>query len=84
MLVLSRKTNESILIDGNIRVTVTRIRGNQVRLGIEAPGTVRVYREELRPNAGPDGAVAQELPGVASRLRNRSRIDSSQSSAGRP
>jgi carbon storage regulator len=47
MLVLSRKLNESIVIDGNIRVMVVGFRGNQVRLGIEAPGSVPIYREEL-------------------------------------
>jgi len=47
MLVLSRKTDETIIIDGGIRVTVVSIRGNQVRLGIEAPGSVKIFREEL-------------------------------------
>jgi len=47
MLVLSRKLDESIIIDGEIRITVLSIRGNQVRLGIEAPSQVGVYREEL-------------------------------------
>ena len=44
MLVLSRKPNETIVIDGNIRITVVSIRGNQVRLGIEAPDQVGIYR----------------------------------------
>ncbi len=47
MLVLSRKLNEAIVIDGNIRVTVVGIKGNQVRLGIEAPSHIGIYREEL-------------------------------------
>ena len=47
MLVLTRKPNTTIVIDGCIRVTVLGIRGNQVRLGIEAPGQVGIYREEL-------------------------------------
>lgn len=47
MLVLSRKPNETIVIDGGIRITVAGIRGNQVRLGIEAPLSVAVLREEL-------------------------------------
>jgi carbon storage regulator len=47
MLVLSRKLNESIVIDGDIRVTVVSIHGNQVRLGTEAPESVRIFREEL-------------------------------------
>ena len=40
MLVLSRHENEAIVIDGRIRVTVVEIRGNQIRLGIEAPKDV--------------------------------------------
>jgi carbon storage regulator len=47
MLVLSRKLNETIIIADNIRVTVVGIRHNQVRLGIEAPTQVAIYREEL-------------------------------------
>jgi carbon storage regulator len=47
MLVLTRKLNESICIGDNIRLTVVEIRGNKVRLGIEAPQDVRVHREEL-------------------------------------
>ncbi len=47
MLVLSRKFNESIVIDGGIKITVVEIRGNQIRLGIEAPMEVGVMREEL-------------------------------------
>jgi carbon storage regulator len=47
MLVLSRKLNEKIVIGGNIVVTVVRVDRNQVRLGIEAPGDVRIFREEV-------------------------------------
>jgi carbon storage regulator len=47
MLVLSRKLNEKIVIDGGIVLTVVKIDRNQVRLGIEAPSDVRVYREEI-------------------------------------
>jgi carbon storage regulator len=47
MLVLSRKLNEKIVIDGGIVVTVVKIDRNQVRLGIEAPPQVRVFREEI-------------------------------------
>ncbi len=49
MLVLSRKLNEKIVIDGGIVVTVVKIDRNQVRLGIEAPGHIPVYREEILP-----------------------------------
>ncbi len=47
MLVLSRKLNEKIVIDGGIVISVVKVDRNQVRLGIEAPADVRVYRQEL-------------------------------------
>ena len=49
MLVLSRKKNQSIIIDGNISIEVLQIKGNTVRLGIKAPNSVRVLRGELKP-----------------------------------
>ena len=49
MLVLSRKLNEKIVINGNIVVTVVKIDRNQIRIGIQAPGDVPVYREEILP-----------------------------------
>ncbi len=52
MLVLSRKINEKIVIDGNIVVTVVKIDRNQVRIGIEAPGDVRIFREEILSGVG--------------------------------
>ena len=47
MLVLSRKKNESIVIDEKIVITIVEIRGDKVRLGIEAPKEVPVHREEV-------------------------------------
>jgi carbon storage regulator len=47
MLVLSRKKNESIVIDDNIVITVVEIRGDKVRLGIQAPREVPVHRSEI-------------------------------------
>ncbi|REJ72281.1 MAG: carbon storage regulator [Planctomycetota bacterium] len=47
MLVLSRKKNESIIIDDRITVTVVEIRGDKVRLGIEAPREVPIHRSEV-------------------------------------
>lgn len=47
MLVLSRKLNESIVINGNIIVTLVDIRGDKARLGIEAPIDVTVHRLEV-------------------------------------
>jgi len=47
MLVLSRKRNEQLVIDGEIVITVVDIRGDKVRLGIEAPASISVHREEV-------------------------------------
>ena len=47
MLVLSRKKNESIVIDDKVTVTVVEIRGDKVRLGIVAPKEVPVHRQEV-------------------------------------
>ena len=47
MLLLARKAGQSVVIDGNIRVTVDRIRGRVVRLKVEAPREIRVDREEV-------------------------------------
>ncbi|MCL5410262.1 MAG: carbon storage regulator CsrA [Patescibacteria group bacterium] len=47
MLVLARKVGQSIIIDDNIEILVIEVRGDQVRLGIEAPRTIPVHRKEL-------------------------------------
>jgi len=47
MLVLSRKKNESIVIGSNVTITVIDIRGDKVRLGIDAPIEVSVHRKEV-------------------------------------
>ncbi len=47
MLVLSRKKNESIVINNDITVVVVEIRGDKVRLGVEAPKEVPVHRREV-------------------------------------
>ncbi len=47
MLVLSRKKNESIVINNDITITVVEIRGDKVRLGIVAPKEVPVHRQEV-------------------------------------
>lgn len=51
MLVLSRKENERIRLGDSIVVTVVRLSGDKVRLGIEAPADVVVLRDELQPHS---------------------------------
>jgi carbon storage regulator len=66
MLVLTRKVGESIIIDGDVTVTVIALDGNKVRLGILAPPEVRVDREEIHQmrsqfsNASPRDLVGTE------------------------
>jgi carbon storage regulator len=47
MLILSRKINEKIMIGDDVSVSILEIRGDQVRLGVEAPKTVKVFRQEV-------------------------------------
>ena len=47
MLILSRKINETIVINDNIKVTVLEVRGDKVRLGVEAPKSINVDRKEV-------------------------------------
>jgi carbon storage regulator len=64
MLVLSRKLNEKIVIDGGIVVTVVKIDRNQIRLGIEAPSHVRVFREEIAGDTRPAAVGRAVAAGV--------------------
>lgn len=64
MLVLSRKKNESIVINDDITVVVVEIRGDKVRLGVEAPKEVPVHRREvfdaIRRNEAAGGGQASD------------------------
>ena len=60
MLVLSRKKNESIVINDDITVVVVEIRGDKVRLGIEAPKEVPVHRREVYEAIKQSNSVSNE------------------------
>lgn len=66
MLVLSRKKNESIVINNDITIVVVEIRGDKVRLGVEAPKEVPVHRREVyealqqQPPLPPPGAAGEK------------------------
>jgi carbon storage regulator len=64
MLVLSRKQNERIRVGDSVVVTVVRVSGDKVRIGIEAPPNVRVLRDELEVEALGDVTLdaSAELP----------------------
>ncbi len=71
MLVLSRKTNESIVIAENIVITVVEIQGGKVRLGIVAPKDVPVHRQEVFDAiqaGGADTSKVKQSPPVRKHL----------------
>ena len=55
MLVLARKINQKIIIDDHTVVTIVKIGKDYVRLGIEAPDQVKIFREEIYPSEANDG-----------------------------
>lgn len=68
-MILTRRVGESVVIDNNIIVTVVEVRGDAVRIGIDAPRSVDVHREEVyrelqeanRQAASPDSEAIEEL-----------------------
>jgi carbon storage regulator len=59
MLILTRRTNERLMVGDEVTVTVLGVRGNQVRLGIEAPADVPVHREEVYQRIQAEAAAAR-------------------------
>lgn len=47
MLILSRKTNEKIVIGDSITISIIEVRGDQVKIGVDAPRSVKVFRQEV-------------------------------------
>ena len=64
MLVLSRHRDESIMIGDNIVITIVDIRGDKVRLGIQAPTNVPVHREEIYEAIKREASAASETAKV--------------------
>ena len=73
MLVLSRKEAERIRLGDSIVITVIRIGGDKVRLGIQAPSDVLVLREELEPHELEALQKAQNLDGIEIEVRDEVR-----------
>ena len=67
MLVLSRKKNESIVINNDVTVTVVEIRGDKVRLGIVAPKEVPVHRQEVYEAIHGQGSTVPPTPVVVNK-----------------
>ncbi|MGN0378881.1 MAG: carbon storage regulator CsrA [Butyrivibrio sp.] len=64
MLALSRKKNESIIINNDIEITVLDIKGDQVKIGITAPKSVPVYRKEVYLQIKESNEAASTADGV--------------------
>jgi carbon storage regulator CsrA len=60
MLILTRRVGESVVIGTEVTVTVLRVKGNQVRLGVDAPKSVSVQREEIFHRMQREGGVEDE------------------------
>lgn len=65
MLVLTRKSGEGIIIGDRIKVIVVEVKGNQVKLGIEAPEELTVYREEVYRKIKEENIMAAQVESVA-------------------
>ena len=64
MLALSRKRDESLIIDNNIEITILDIRGDQVKIGISAPKEIPIYRKEVYLQIQEANKQAMEVDGA--------------------
>ncbi len=82
MLILTRKPGESIFIGDQIKVTIVEIKGSQIRLGVEAPKDLRIYREEIyqqileenKQAAGPEGS-ASDVESIAAQWKSTAKTE---------
>jgi len=60
MLILSRKVNEKVMIGDDISISIIEVRGDQVRIGVDAPRNVKVYRQEVYDAIKAENKAASE------------------------
>lgn len=70
MLALARKVNESIVVNDNIEITILEVKGDQIKIGIEAPKNVPIYRKEIytQIQEANEAAANTASPDVLSKL----------------
>ena len=76
MLILTRKTGESIMIGDTIEIQVVELKGDQVKIGINAPRNVKLYRKEVyeaihEENAAAAASSAAALPSLNDMLKKK-------------
>lgn len=71
MLILSRRESERVYLGEDIVLTIVRVNGDKVRIGVEAPPNIKILRTELELEASPDTSMHHSLP-VSAELNTNS------------
>ncbi|RME58111.1 MAG: carbon storage regulator [Candidatus Dadabacteria bacterium] len=74
MLILTRKQGESVFIGDDIKVTVVEVKGHQIRIGIDAPKEIRIYREEIYYQILEENKKAAALSEQASAIESLDKV----------
>ena len=70
MLALSRKKNEALIINNNIEITILEVKGDQVKVGIEAPREIPVYRKEVYLQIQEANSASSDASSAMEALKN--------------
>ncbi len=70
MLALSRKKNEALVINNNVEITILEVKGDQVKVGIEAPREIPIYRKEVYLQIQEANKASSDVSGTVDALKN--------------